>query len=66
MENRTWTWLDGDRYDKLAAKYYEPDNTSTTMYPSERGCAVSWYDGEHNEFWLFGGYGPDNVNNEGE
>ena len=55
-----WTWINNG-YAKITAQYGKKGVESSTNFPGARKYANAWTDVNGN-FWLFGGYGYDSIN----
>lgn len=60
-----WTWVSGSDTDGQNGTYGTRGTPDVSNVPGARRSAVSWRD-PHGDFWLFGGYGRDGANYNGE
>jgi len=58
MNDSTWTWMSGnDTFANLASEFGPLNTPCTNCFPASRVSAIGWFDGEDQEFWVFGGRG---------
>ena len=64
ISDSTWTWVSGNYSSNNNGTYGTKGVPSTNNVPGARSGSVTWKDTSGN-FWLFGGYGYDNVSGSG-